>query len=122
MDIDLGPLSDLTPLGVLSLTVIVTVVDVVVAYVLAATQGKFDLGYVAAWLMSHSVKRVLPIYAMLALGVGIPAVDIPAIPALFGLAVAGVIAYLGETVKSIAVNFADARAVRDESPVPPPGG
>lgn len=121
MDIDLGPLSELTPLGVLTLTALITAVDVALAYILSAVQGKFDLSYVAAWLVSHSVKRVVPIYVLLLFGVGIPAADIPAIPVLFGMAVAGVIAYAGETLKSMLVNFADARAVKDESSIPPSG-
>jgi hypothetical protein len=121
MDIDLGPLSDLTPLGVLTLTALITAVDVVVAYILAAAQGKFDLSYIATWLISHSSKRVVPIYALLAFGVGIEPAQIPPVPALFAMAVAGVAAYLGETVKSILVNFNDARAIGDESSIPKAG-
>lgn len=119
MEIDLGPLSNLTPLGVFSLSVLITVIDVVAAYILAATQGKFDLSYVGAWLMTHSVKRLVPIYALLAFGVGLEVAEIPAIPAAFGLAVAGVTAYAAETLKSVIVNFQDATALKDETPVPP---
>lgn len=121
MEIDLGPLSELTPLGVFSLSILITVIDVVAAYILAATQNKFDLGYVGAWLMTHSVKRLVPIYTLLAFGVGVSFAEIPAIPAAFGLAVAGVIAYAGETIKSVLVNFNDARAVHDETSVPAAG-
>lgn len=121
MDIDLGPLSELTPLGVLSVTALITFIDVVAAYVLAAVQRKFDLGFVGEWLLTHSLLRVTPIYLLLAAGVGIPALDIPAVPALFTMAVVGVGAYFGETIKSVIVNFADARAVRDQVPTPPPG-
>lgn len=120
MDIEIPVLSDLTLVGVVTLTLLITAVDVIGAYVLAASQGKFDLGYVANWLTSHSIKRVFPIYALALLGVGIEQAGIPAIPPLFIAATVGVAAYLGETVKSIAINFADARAVRDETPVPPP--
>jgi hypothetical protein len=119
--IDLGPLSDLTPLGVLTLTALITAVDVVLAYILGVVQGKFDLSYVAAWLVSHSVKRVVPIYVLLLFGVGIAEAGIPAIPALFAMAVAGVVAYAGETIKSMLVNFADARAIGDESSIPKAG-
>ena len=113
-------LSDLTLTGIVVLTVLITFVDVVGAYLLAASQGKFDLGYVAQWLTSHSVKRIFPIYALALLGVGIPEAGLPEIPALFIASTVGVATYLGETVKSIIVNFGDARAVRDDSPVPPP--
>lgn len=114
-------LSDLTLTGVVVLTIVITLVDVFGAYLLAVSQGKFDLAYVANWLTSHSIKRVFPIYALAALGVGFPAAGLPEIPALFIASTVGVAAYLGETVKSILVNFGDARAVRDESPVPPAG-
>lgn len=119
MDIDLGPLSNLTPLGVFSLSILITVIDVAAAYILSATQGKFDLSYVGAWLMTHSVKRLVPIYALLAFGVGVSFAEIPAIPAAFALAVAGVVAYAGETIKSILINFQDATALKDETSVPP---
>lgn len=119
MEIDLGPLSTLTPLGVLTTTALITFVDVIAAIVLSVIQGKFSLGYVGEWLISHSAKRVTPIYALLAFGVGVPALEIPAVPALFALAVAGVVAYAGETVKSIQTNFADATAIHDESSVVP---
>lgn len=115
---DFGPLSTLTPLGVLTVTALITVIDVVTAYILAFTQGKFNLGFAAEWLISHTAKRVTPIYALLAFGVGLPALDIPAIPALFALAVAGVIGYAAETVASIQANFSDSTAVHDESSVP----
>lgn len=120
MDIDIPVLSDLTLLGVITFTLLITLVDVIGAYLLAASQGKFDLGYVAAWLTSHSVKRVFPIYALALLGAGIEPAGIPAIPALFIAATLGVGTYLGETVKSVIVNFADAKAVHDESSIPPP--
>jgi hypothetical protein len=112
-------LSDLTLLGVITFTLLITAVDVIGAYLLAASQGKFDLSYVAGWLTSHTLKRVFPIYALAALGAGIPAAGIPEIPPLFIAATAGVAAYLGETVASIIANFKDARAVKDETSVPP---
>lgn len=119
MDIDLGPLSNLTPVGVFSLSVLITLIDVVAAYILAATQGKFDLSYIGAWIMTHSVKRLVPIYTLLAFGVGITFAEIPAIPAAFATAVAMTVAYAGETIKSVLVNYQDATALKDETPVPP---
>lgn len=121
MDIEIPVLSDLTLTGVVTLTLLITLVDVAGAYLLAVSQGKFDLGYVANWLTSHSLKRIFPIYALAALGAGIEVAGIPAIPPLFIAATVGVAGYLGETVKSVLVNFADARAVRDETSVPPAG-
>jgi hypothetical protein len=116
--IDLGVLTFTQLLG---LTALVTVIDVVGAIALAVTQGKFDLAYVAAWLQSHTVKRVFPIFglAVLGIGIGTDGSITPPIPLLFGLAQAGLLAYLLETVASLRSNFANAAAVRDETPVPP---
>jgi hypothetical protein len=117
--IDLGVLTFTQLLG---LTALVTVIDVVGAIALAISQGKFDLAYVAAWLQSHTVKRVFPIFglAVLGIGIGTDGSITPPIPLLFGLAQAGLLAYLLETVASLRTNFANAAAVRDETPVPPP--
>lgn len=119
MELDLGPLSQLTPLGVLTTTALIAFVDIILAFGLAAAQGKFSLSVVGEWLVSHGLKRVLPIYLLLSLGVGVSVVDIPAIPAVFALSVLGVVTYAGETIKSILVNAQDATAVHDESSVPP---
>lgn len=118
-EIDLGPLSQLTPLGVLTTTALITFIDVIVAIALSVINRTFSLAYVAEWLVSHSAKRVTPIYALLVFGVGIPALEIPAIPALFALSVAGVVGYAGETVKSIQNSFSETPTdVADESSIP----
>lgn len=117
--IDFGVLTFTQLLG---LAAVVTVIDVLAAIVLAFAQGKFDLAYVAAWLQSHTVKRVFPIFglAVLGIGIGTDGSITPPIPILFGIAQAGLLAYLLETVASLRTNFANAAPVRDESPIPPP--
>lgn len=114
-------LSHLTIIQVMTLTAIITLIDVVGAMILAATKGEFSLAYVGQWLTSHTVKRVFPIFALAWLGHGVPQIDIPAIPALFGMGVAGLAGYLGETIKSVITNFGTTPPATqaDETPVPP---
>ena len=116
MNIEL-PHLELTQL--LIFTLIVTAVDVIGAYVLAATQGKFDLSYVAGWVQTHTVKRIFPIAALAILGNGIAAANLPRIDVVYLGAEAALLVYLLETVQSVRVNFQDASAVKDETPVPP---
>lgn len=120
MDFDL---TTLTITQVVSLTVVVTVIDVAAAIVLAMTKGTFSLAYVALWLQSHVAPRVFPIFALAWLGHGVPAFDVPAIPPLFGLAIGGLTAYVLETVKSVSENFRTGAPPPpvDETPVPPAG-
>ena len=102
MDIDL---TNLTLTQVIGLTVLVTAVDVIAGIALAVVHGKFSLAYVALWLQSHVVPRVTPILLLAALGHGVPAFDIPAIPPAFALAVAGLAAYVLETIASVRDSF-----------------
>lgn len=118
MDIDLGPLSTLTPLGVLTTTALIAGIDILAAYILAAIKGQFSLAFAGAWLISHVAKRVTPIYLLLIGAVGIPVLEIPAIPALFALAVLGVVGYASETFASVRANFSDSTANFDETSIP----
>lgn len=54
-------------------------------------------------------------------GKGIPAFDIPEIGPAYLLAIGGLAAYIGETIKSIYESFQDTRPAlaKDTSPVPP---
>lgn len=113
MDIDL---TALTITQVFTLTAVVAVLDVLSAMALAVVQGKFSLGAVAVWLQSHVLKRVFPILALAVIGHGIPAADVPAIGPAFALALAGLTAYVLETVASIRDSFADASRPADTSP------
>jgi hypothetical protein len=60
------------------------------------------------------VPRVTPILLLAALGNGVPAFDIPAIPPAFALSVAGLAAYVLETIASLRDSF------RRSDPPPPP--
>lgn len=116
MDIDL---SAITLQQLIGLTVLVTVIDVLGGIALAAVHGTFSLGYVAVWLQSHVVPRVFPILALGIVGHGIPALDVPPIPFAFGLAIAGLTAYVLETIASLRDSFRDAAPPpADGTPVP----
>lgn len=108
-------LTRLTVTQVATLAAVLAVVDTLSAIVLAIGKGTFSLAYVGVWLTSHVAMRIFPIYALAILGAGL--LGTPAVPALFILAVAGLTAYLGETVKSILINFATSRVPTDETPV-----
>lgn len=109
-------LTRLTVTEVATLAAVLAVIDTLAAIVLAIGKGTFSLAYVGVWLTSHVAMRIFPIYALAILGAGLAGIT-PAIPALFILAVAGLAAYLGETVKSILINFATSRVPTDETPV-----
>ena len=115
MDLDL---SNITLAQGAFFLVIVTALDVAAAMLLAAARGEFSLAYVAVWLQSHTLKRVFPIFALATLGHGVPQLDIPAIPAFWGMAVAGLVAYILETVKSIQDSFGGDNTPADADPQP----
>ncbi len=114
-------LENLTLVQVIGLTCLVTVIDVLGGIALAAVHGTFSLAYVAVWLQSHVLPRVFPILALAVIGHGIPADGsiVPAIPFAFGLALAGLAAYVLETVASLRDSFtAKAAPPTDATPVP----
>lgn len=109
-------LTRLTVSQVVTMAAVLAAIDTVAAIVLALGRGTFSLAYVGVWLTSHVAMRVFPIYALVILGAGLPGLT-PGVPALFALAVAGLAAYLGETVKSILINFHTSAPPTDETPV-----
>lgn len=112
-------LTNLTIQQVVGLTILTTLIDVLGGITLSIVHGVFNLSYVAVWLQSHVVPRVFPILALAAVGNGIPAFDIPAIPFAYGLALAGLAAYVLETIASLKDSFSDtAPPPVDETPVP----
>jgi hypothetical protein len=117
-DIDL---TTVTLQQLIGLTVLVTALDVLGGIALAVIHGTFSLSYVAIWLQSHVLPRVFPIVALGLLGHGFPADGsiVPAIPFAFGLAIAGLTAYVLETIASLRDSFtAKAAPPTDVTPVP----
>lgn len=113
-------LTNITLEGLVFLTVIVAAIDIIGSILAAIVKREFNLAFVAVWLESHGLKRVLPIFAFAWLGHGVTQLGVPAIPALFDMAVAGLTAYLLETVASLIASSKDASPPVDVSPVPPP--
>jgi len=76
-------LPDLTGLpleAVVSLAMIFAFADTAVSVVIAIANKNFKADYLADFLRSHVLLRVFPIIALALIGVGIPALSVPAIP------------------------------------------
>ena len=109
-------LSNLTLAQAAVVLVIVTALEVASAYLLAVVHGNFDLGVVAVWLQSHTIRRVFPIFALAVVGSGIPQLGVPAIAPAYALALAALAAYVLETVASLRDSFGDASRPTDVQP------
>jgi hypothetical protein len=122
MNIDIN---DITLAQGALLLCLVTAIDVLGSMAIAAMQGKFSLAYVAIWIQSHTLRRVFPIFGLAVLGHGLSSGEtafLPAIPVFWAMAVAGLAAYLLETVKSLQNSFGpeDTPPPPDVSPIPAP--
>lgn len=102
MTITLPDLSGLNFTAVIALAALCAAADLGWNVLLALKNGNFSGSYVADFLVSHVAVRVAPISFLAILGNGVPALGVPAIPVITGLAVAGLVAYLTETVVSLA--------------------
>lgn len=109
----LPDLTNLTLTQVFGLLGIIAAFDVATAIVASIVQGKFSLGAVAIWLQSHTLKRAFPIFALAVIGHGIPALDVPPIGPAYLVALAGLGAYILETVASIKASLDDATRPSD---------
>jgi hypothetical protein len=105
-------LSSLTPAQVAVFTVAIAIADFIFSSVAAAAKHTFNWGYVAAWIDSHGVHRILPIVTFLVIGHGFADV-LPAMPALWFAGIAFLVTYAGETLASIYGSFT---AVKPEPP------
>lgn len=114
MVITLPDLSGLDFTAIIALAALCAAVDLAWNVLLALKNHNFSGAYVADFLISHVAQRVAPISFLAVLGNGIEPAHIPAIPVITGLAVAGLAAYLTETVVSL--------AAATKSTTPPPTG
>ncbi len=115
----LPDLNNFTLVQVFSTLAIIAAFDVLAAIALSIVQGKFSLGAVAIWLQSHVLRRAFPIFALAVIGTGIIVNDVayvPAIPPAFALALAGLAAYIRETVASVRDSVEDASRPTDTTP------
>ena len=113
---DLPDLTNLTLQQVFALLGLIAAFDVATAIVAAIIQNKFSLGAVAIWLQSHTLKRAFPIFALAVIGHGIPVLDVPPIGPAYLIALAGLGAYILETVASIRASLDDATRPADFTP------
>jgi hypothetical protein len=113
---ELPDLANLTLTQVFGLLAVTAAFDVLTAIVASIVQGVFSLGAVAIWLQSHVLKRAFPIFALAVLGHGIPVLDVPPIGPAYVVALAGLGAYVMETVASIRGSLDSAARPVDTSP------
>ena len=117
-------LPDLTNLSLLQLgtyLVLTAAADVLFNIVAAIVHKNFSAAYVADFIRSHLMLRVTAILLVGAFGAGVPALNIPAIPAATLAATGALAAYVAETVWSIIQGFKDTTPVPDP-PTPTPEG
>ncbi len=111
-------LTDLTLTQIFGLLAIIAAFDVIGSMGLSIVQGKFSLGAVAVWIQSHVLKRVLPIFTLAVLGHGLDIGTtnvVPPIDPAWALALAGLAAYVAETIASLRDSFGDATRPTDTS-------
>lgn len=113
---ELPDLANLTLAQVFALLAVIAAFDVLTAIVASIVQGVFSLGAVAIWLQSHTLKRAFPIFALAVIGHGIPVLDVPPIGPAYVVALAGLGAYVLETVASIRASLGDASRPADTQP------
>lgn len=125
---DIPILSHLTLQQFFGLLALITAVDTVGSMIAAGAKGTFSLAYVAVWVESHVLRRVFAIFSLGLVGHGIDALSIPAIEPAWWLGIAGLGAYVAETIKSLAESYGVKvpPVPTDVSPiptntVPPPG-
>jgi hypothetical protein len=105
---------DLNNLGlvdVIKLLLAITALDFVCGVGLAISAGIFNINYIAVFLNSHILQRVIPVTALAGVGLGQLIVSQPQ-PIIWDIAVASGGAYLLETIASIKTNMDQAAAVK----------
>jgi hypothetical protein len=109
LDFDIPEIAVITLKGLIALTIIVGLIDTAFAMLAAAAQRVFDWKYAVTWLIDHG-RIWLAIIALGVLGTGVPALDVPPIHVAYLAAQAGLVLYVGNTIRSLVVNARDSRA------------
>lgn len=118
---EIPDLTNLPLLALFSYLVIVAATDTVFNIVMAFVHGNFSAAYVADFLRTHILLRVFIIGALGILGHGVPALGVPAIPAVALAATGSLGAYIVETVASLVEGLKETRPV-PTPPTPTPEG
>jgi hypothetical protein len=114
MDIGNIDFTNLTLTQVFAVAGLCAFLDVTTAIVLSIVHKNFDPAYVTDYIRTHVLKVIFPILALSAIGNGVEALGIPAIPLASLAATASLAAYAAKTIASVIENF------RDTSPTPEP--
>ncbi len=113
---DFPDLTNLTFTGFSTLLVLVAALDVGLSSVVALARGVWTADVALTYLRTHVLLRIFPIFALAALGQGIPAFDLPAFP-VFDLAAKASLALYGlETVASLRDSFTGSASLLNGRP------
>lgn len=99
--------TNLPLLGLISTFLFFAALDTVVAYLVAIANGNFTPAYALDFLRTHIAKVGTPILGLAVVGHGIPALNVPPIPAAGAAAGAALAVYALTTIVSIKDSFAD---------------
>lgn len=94
-------LPKLSLVAIISLAAILGFVDTAWNVLLSLAHGDFSAEYVTKFLVSHVGLVLFPIAAAAVIGNGIPALEIPPLPAVTLVAEGGLVAYLVKVVVSL---------------------
>lgn len=119
---ELPDLTNLTFLQLGTYLVLTAAADVIFNTVLAIVHGDFSAAYVADFIRSHLLLRVTAILLVASFGHGVPALGVPAIPAISLAATAALGAYIAETAWSIVGAVKGDTKPFPEPPTPTPAG
>lgn len=112
IDFDIPEIAVITLKGLIAMTIIVGLIDTAFAMLAAVGQRVFDWSYAVTWLVDHG-RVWLAIVALGVLGTGIKGLDVPPIHMAYLAAQAGLVLYVGNTIKSMIVNSRDSRLPED---------
>jgi hypothetical protein len=118
---ELPNFADLPITALATYLVLIAATDVIFNIVLSVVHGDFSAAYVADFLRTHVLLRVFIIAALGVFGHGVPALGVPAIPAVSLAATGGLAAYLAETVMSLVTALKETNPA-PEPPTPTPSG
>lgn len=115
MDLDFN---NLTLVQIVIALFAIASLDWVAGVGVAVKNGTFNVDYVANFLSSHILARVIPLSFAAAVGKGIPQVGLEPILAIWAIFLLGAATYVAETVSSIAKNI----GARNQTSEPVPSG
>lgn len=109
INFDIPEIALITLKGLIALTILTGLIDTAFAMLAAVQQGVFNWKFAVTWLVDHG-RIWLAITALGILGTGIKGLDVPPINMAYLAAQAGLVLYVGNTIKSMVVNARDSRA------------